>query len=240
MKENTGVKTQIHKVGALLMAFLLFYFTTLCLKMSLSRPDAEDHRKLERHCFAFLQSNRLGLAPTLSGSKKGKYGVLSLLDVWVRPEMMWVRAWPQHLHKALPVLPPRCRKGQVFPLVSLILKECGVPSDTGKTPIYIYVYNPLIPGGQETNSEFGHILKALLIIWCRVCFNLPKSSEVWSGAESFYPRKWWNEVIKASKCHGEPSPQLASLSQLVSRHWYHHFCTSDNHLSLARLKKPCG
>lgn len=84
MKENTGVKTQIHKVGALLMAFLLFYFTTSCLKMSLSR----DHRKLERHCFAFLTSSRSGLAPALPVSKKGKYGVLSLLDVWVQPEMM--------------------------------------------------------------------------------------------------------------------------------------------------------
>lgn len=88
MKENTGVKTQIHKAGALLMAFLLFYFTTSCPKMSLGRADGEDHRKLEWHCFAFLQRSRCGLAPTLSVSKKGKYGVLSLLDVWVQPEMM--------------------------------------------------------------------------------------------------------------------------------------------------------
>lgn len=32
---------------------------------------------------------------------------------------------------------PRRRKGQVFPLVSLILKECGIPSDSGQTPKYI-------------------------------------------------------------------------------------------------------
>lgn len=32
---------------------------------------------------------------------------------------------------------PCRRKGQVFWLVSLILKECGIPSDSGQTPKYI-------------------------------------------------------------------------------------------------------
>lgn len=172
------------------MGFLVFYFTTSCLKMSLSWADGEDHRKLERHCFAFLHSSRCGLAPCLV-SKKGKYGVSSLLDVWVQPEMMWVRAWPQHLHKALPVLPLRWRKGQVFPLVSLILKECGVPSDTGETP-QIYNRTHTSRSGKE-QREFGHILKPFWVTFflrsvrCR-CFLFL----------FFFPRKRWNKIINGA------------------------------------------
>lgn len=58
----------------------------------------------------------------------------SLLDVWVQPVTMWVRAWPQRLHKALPVLPHAGEKGRFFWLVSLILKECGIPSDLVRLP----------------------------------------------------------------------------------------------------------
>ena len=106
--------------------------------MVLSRADTANHRKPEQHCLAPPpQIGRGGYASTLRVSIRGKYGVSSLLDVWVQPVTMWARAWPQHLHKALPVLPPHRRKGQVFPLVSLILKECGIPSDSGQTPKYI-------------------------------------------------------------------------------------------------------
>ena len=113
--------------------------------MVLSGADTANHRKPELHCLAYPPS-QLPRAPAKRPRRlrfqapcfyKGKYGVSSLLDVWVQPVTMWARAWPQHLHKALPVLPPHRRKGQVFPLVSLILKECGIPSDSGQTPKYI-------------------------------------------------------------------------------------------------------
>lgn len=108
---------------------------------------------------------------------RGKYGVWNLLDVWVQPVTTWVRAQPQHLHKALPVLPPRRRKGQVFSLVSLIWKECGVPSDSGETPKYI---NLLIPVGHEKSSEgrtcWLHFLKQFwLFMRGGTCSTLPVS-----------------------------------------------------------------
>lgn len=185
--------------------------------MSFSRADGEDHRKLERHCFAFLQRSRCGLAPTLSVSKKGKYGVLSLLDVWVQPEMMWARAWPQHLHKALPVLPPRWRKGQVFPLVSLILKECGVPSDTGKTPIYITL---LIQAGQENSETLALFLKRFWSLDVGSALICPFTSEVWSGAEFFAQETGETRWLKHPSATASPetSAQLVTtcLQTLIS------------------------
>lgn len=137
MKQNTSIITQILvplSFWSLLMSSLflsiqalLFYLIYLSPKMALSRADRENHRKPGQHCFASPQSGRGGFASTLSVSLKGKYGVSSLLDVWVQPVTMWVRAWPQHLHKALPVLPPRRRKGQAFPPCWFNLKGMRYP-----------------------------------------------------------------------------------------------------------------
>lgn len=98
MKQNTSIITQILvplSFWSLLMSSLflsiqalVFYLSYLSPKMALSRADRENHRKPGQHCFAFPQNGRGGFASTLSVSLKGKYGVSSLLDVWVQPVTM--------------------------------------------------------------------------------------------------------------------------------------------------------
>lgn len=45
---------------------------------------------------------------------------------------------------------PTLQKRPGFSLVSLILKECGIPSDSGKTPKYINLH---MSAGHEKSSE---------------------------------------------------------------------------------------
>lgn len=129
----------------------MFYFSYLSPKMALSRADGANHRKPERHCFAFLQPQLMWLHPRAQCFCKGEIWSVEppgCLGSGCNDLSESVAAAPtQGLTCSVPMLEKRAG---FSPLVSLILKECGIPSDSGCIPKYI---NLLVPAGQEKSSE---------------------------------------------------------------------------------------
>lgn len=215
MKQNTSIITQIHIplllcslcfISSLLFPPFMLHFCYLSPRMALSRADTANRRKPEQHCLEFpLASLRKRLRFHAPCFCRGKYGVSSLLDVWVQPVTMWVRAWPQHLHKALPVLPPQRRKGQVFPLVGLIWKECGIPSDSGQTPKYINLLTSRSWKEQHGLDVLAIFFKqSWLFMWGNTYCKSPECKCKRVGCCSVFKKRRRNKMSKgASKSYAE-------------------------------------
>lgn len=118
-----------------------FYFSYLSQKMALGRADTANHGKPKQHCLALLYvffAKRLRrLCFHTPCFYKG--------EIWSVEPPGCLGSACNDVSESTATAPtqgltcsaPRRRKGQVFPLVSSILKECGIPSDSGQTPKYI-------------------------------------------------------------------------------------------------------
>lgn len=174
-----------HCFSSLPLLYANFYFY-LSWKKTLAKlmQQSQATGKPEHHCLVFSRwpvgEPWLVFTATLPYFYKGKYGVLSPLDVCVQPVTEWARAQPQHLNKDLPVLAFDGKKrGKFFALVSLILKECSILSLTAaRNPKYISLWSSRSCKEQHVWWHMFHcVYKTKPKSWCWLIDNTSGSTD---------------------------------------------------------------
>lgn len=201
MKQNTTIITQNHICTSFTLLFLFcvvfsflhwriqILFQLSSYKMALSRADTANHRKPEQHCLAipYFFAKRLRRlcfhTPCFYNGEIWSVEPPGCLGSACNDVSESTATAPT---QGLTCSAPRWRKGQVFPLVSSILKECGIPSDSGRTPKYINLLTSRSWKEQQGLDVLAVFFKQFWLFTGQVTHNVPERKHGNAGFSSVF------------------------------------------------------